>query len=472
MVEASPVVPTSGQRLFSKFCFFMFGAAALFPYNSVLNTLDYFDVTAFPNHTWPARASQAYSTSCLIIQILLIKLGGSIMPSPRMYLGLIACGLLTAMIPASDVIFSDPELGFKVAIVSIVLVGVGNGMAQGSMFGVAGMLGGEELSYTMVGSGAAGVLCFIFAVVSKLSFSEDAAGQQKSVIMFFFISCIWVLSCVFLYVCLERVPWVAAKLENLRRSRVQATSVREVSGSVGPVEPEPEADSKTEPLNRSPPPVQRSHDIAALVDVETPNDDAVTSSELDTNRDNASARGLGAIFADAWPMMVCEMFVFIITFMIFPALSVNWYTDGAAYFPRTKVGQGWFVLCVVGAFQIGDLVGRYMPALGAMLPAWSVKWFVGSRLLLVPVAMLCQHQDQAAFWGNDNVRLLLMFVVAVTNGWASTLAMIYGPDQVKSNAEKEIVGIAMVTSLLGGITVGSYAVALTQIGAPAAPILA
>eukprot|EP00490_Sorites_sp_Unknown_P012485 CAMPEP_0114688832 /NCGR_PEP_ID=MMETSP0191-20121206/63893_1 /TAXON_ID=126664 /ORGANISM="Sorites sp." /LENGTH=416 /DNA_ID=CAMNT_0001976751 /DNA_START=32 /DNA_END=1284 /DNA_ORIENTATION=- len=159
--------------------------------------------------------------------------------------------------------------------------------------------------------------------------------------------------------------------------------------------------------------------------------------------------------------------IFVVTFVVFPGVAASWAPQLEFFTSKGRLGQDWYTTLVVGIFQIFDVVGRSTPQVLEKLgitpsrlciPVWI-------RCLFIPAFMLLQRYPNSlpAPW-QDYLSFLTMALFAASNGWCSTLSMIYGPQQVQHPDEQHRAGVIMELGLIIGIFVGSVLALLTQFG--------
>jgi equilibrative nucleoside transporter 1/2/3 len=156
-------------------------------------------------------------------------------------------------------------------------------------------------------------------------------------------------------------------------------------------------------------------------------------------------RSTREILCDAAPQALNVFGVFFATFVVFPGVSSSWVSS---------TGIRNFVPIATGFFQVGDVVGRVLPSYAerVQLPPSIVRYVVFFRAAVFVPCFLWMRGANAP---TDAVKLLAMLLFAVSNGYTSTLAMMYGPLQVAQKSEREVVGYIMSLALVSGITVGS-----------------
>eukprot|EP00397_Hematodinium_sp_SG-2012_P038004 GEMP01041284.1.p1 GENE.GEMP01041284.1~~GEMP01041284.1.p1 ORF type:complete len:296 (+),score=45.69 GEMP01041284.1:442-1329(+) len=172
------------------------------------------------------------------------------------------------------------------------------------------------------------------------------------------------------------------------------------------------------------------------------------------------------IYRDASPMAVSIFAVFLGTFVVFPSVTTHWQSNSrsaTSFQPR-----------LMAVFQVCDVIGRYAPSAfkSAARHARAARFFVIDsraaivslvflRLLFIPLFIYIQHCGGSL--QNDAWKYISMMLFAFTNGWACSLCMVFGPLQVQSPKERDLIGLVMSFSLTSGIFIGSMLGLLTQV---------
>lgn len=107
-------------------------------------------------------------------------------------------------------------------------------------------------------------------------------------------------------------------------------------------------------------------------------------------------------------------------------------------------------------FNLLDLVGRTGAGFAQLVSKELLPFAATARLLFVPLFALCNVEGsrlhvvfQGAIWP-----IIFMAFMALTNGYLSTLAMIYGPTRV-DGPDRDISGSVMILALTFGLFSGS-----------------
>ncbi|XP_047621886.1 equilibrative nucleoside transporter 3-like [Phacochoerus africanus] len=160
----------------------------------------------------------------------------------------------------------------------------------------------------------------------------------------------------------------------------------------------------------------------------------------------------------------CIIYLFFITSIIFPAISTNIESlgkgSGSPWTTKFFVPLTTFLL-----YNFADLCGRQITA-WIQVPGPRSKVLPGLVLLrtcLVPLFMLCNYQPrvhlQVVVFQSDVYPVLFTSLLGLSNGYLSTLALIYGPKIVPRELA-EATGVVMTFYLCLGLMLGSACSAL------------
>uniref|UniRef100_A0A7S1CGA6 Equilibrative nucleoside transporter 1 n=1 Tax=Bicosoecida sp. CB-2014 TaxID=1486930 RepID=A0A7S1CGA6_9STRA len=155
------------------------------------------------------------------------------------------------------------------------------------------------------------------------------------------------------------------------------------------------------------------------------------------------------VFKRVWPMALVVALNFLVTLSLFPGLTSQMTS------PNFTDQSGWYPIILITLFNCFDFIGR-------TAPRWDAAIFIGPRMLWVPTLLrlifipgfiFCLHH--LYFFTSDFMGYLTMSLMALTNGYFGTLAMMYGPANVDA-VNKERAGTIMVFFLTAGLTAGVW----------------
>lgn len=155
-------------------------------------------------------------------------------------------------------------------------------------------------------------------------------------------------------------------------------------------------------------------------------------------------------------MSISVFFVFWVTLSLFPGITSKIDSTHATLNPHSDSnpnGTGWFGIIMVFVFCLGDLVGRWVPKFQSLVLFGPRGVLVSCVLRLVFFALflvLVKHQLVG-----DAYSYATMFVFALTNGYFSTLSLMFASEAVPAQ-HKEYVGVVTVFALTLGLTAGVW----------------
>ncbi|XP_071514783.1 equilibrative nucleoside transporter 1-like isoform X2 [Panulirus ornatus] len=170
------------------------------------------------------------------------------------------------------------------------------------------------------------------------------------------------------------------------------------------------------------------------------------------------------IFKEIWPVGLSVCGVFAVTLGVFPALCVKIISMSE----DDKWANVFFQPVVTFLlFNVGDYLGRQIAGF-IMWPRRGSKilyLLVTVRLVFIPLFLLCNHTPHSSIpsvFRHDAWYVAFMLLFSLSNGYCSSLCMMYGPKMVSE--EKAEVASSMMAAMLGlGLLTGglsSFAFAL------------
>ncbi|KAG8747042.1 hypothetical protein FRC10_002458 [Ceratobasidium sp. 414] len=172
---------------------------------------------------------------------------------------------------------------------------------------------------------------------------------------------------------------------------------------------------------------------------------------------------------------IAVLYVFVVTLALFPAIttsivSVNSPTRSSIFNPLV------FSALHFLNFNLADFVGRALASIKPISPTSDKSLLVYSlaRTAFIPLILLCNVQHKPRFnlidkiqlghkpyFNSDILYMLVLFVFGVTNGHASTLALMAAPSKVLNPRlelyESKTAARIAQFCLVGGLVVGSAA---------------
>eukprot|EP00922_Rhytidocystis_sp_ex-Travisia-forbesii_P016902 GHVS01025223.1.p1 GENE.GHVS01025223.1~~GHVS01025223.1.p1 ORF type:complete len:250 (+),score=50.83 GHVS01025223.1:102-752(+) len=164
------------------------------------------------------------------------------------------------------------------------------------------------------------------------------------------------------------------------------------------------------------------------------------------------------LFKKAWQQIVALFLTLFVTLQMFPNVGpIKWGDTGS------------LMVVMVGMFQVGDFIGRYLPNAGrwlgrvVTLSPSAVFPLSLCRVVFIPLFMVCYKYGEGGAGGGSNAvlgstgfHIVLMLVMAVTNGWLCSLCLVYVPNKLETVDDKGAACSLAVLLMLVGIVAGVW----------------
>lgn len=349
----------------------------------------------------------AFNYPSLFTLVLSVRYAANFSIGSRLVVVLSVCLAALVLTPLLPLLHLAREAEKWVLLVLVFCTGVATGVNFGTTLGFASMCPSSCVTAAMSGIGAGGVFAGALRILTKVSLPDTTAGTRESIVIFFSLAAAILLGCLVVYTLMRSNAYVqhyiaadvAAKAEE--HQPLLADDVREMPGVVAP---------------------------------------AGESGRVGP----ASAR---VVLSKLWPQALCAFGVFFVTLTLFPGVTASIKPSGKL------LGQGWFTVLLIAEFQLGDFLGRALPQLLICLNETSLAYVVVLRLAFFPLflfsAGISGYQPFRADW----IPFAVMGAFSLSNGYAGTLAMIFGPSRVAPH-ERELAGLIMSLALNAGVTLG------------------
>ncbi|KAL1771908.1 equilibrative nucleoside transporter 3 [Sigmodon hispidus] len=413
--------------------FFSLGIGGLLPWNFFVTAKEYW---AFKLHNCSSQASwkdaedtdilnyfESYlavastvpSLLCLVVNFLLVN---RVQVHVRVLASLsVSLAIFVVMIVLVKVDTSSWTRGFfSVTIVCMAIVSSSSTIFNSSVYGLTGSFPMRN-AQALISGGAMGGTVSAVASLVDLAASSDV---RDSALAFFLTAAVFLGLCMGLYLLLPR-------LEYARYYMRPVAPVHVFSGEDNP-----------------------SQDTSSVA----PGSRVV------------HAPPLGPIVKKTAGLGFCTISLYFVTALIFPAISTNIQSM------HKGTGSPWtskfFVpLTVFLLFNFADLCGRQITA-WIQVPGPRSKVLPGLALLrvcLVPLFLLCNYQPRShlavVLFQSDIYPVLFTCLLGLSNGYLTTLVLIYGPKIVPRELA-EATGVVMSFYMSVGLMLGSACAALLE----------
>lgn len=381
-------------------CFLLLGLGTLLPWNFFITAQSYWDFKLEnKTHANASRTDlQEYYTPlqvCLsqipnFIFLFINALFSHKLPQRvRLLVSLVFMILLFCITTAlTQINTNDWQLGFFImTMIIIILINSAGAVFQGGLFGVAGMFPEKYMTAVVAGQALGGVFASGARIVSLSVGAQDA----NSAFIYFMIAVIVMIFTLLAYLYMSKTDFYK-HYTNCQK---------------------PEKGSSDAP-----------------------------KSEMTFN-DQVK------IFKEIWPLGVSVWGVFAVTLGAFPALCVKIISTSE---DETWSGTYFQPVVTFLLFNIGDYIGRQVAGF-LMWPrrgSWLLYVMVAIRLVFIPLFLLCNHNPLSAIpivFAHDSWYILFMLLFSLSNGYCSSLCMMYGPKVVSE--DKAEVASSMMAAMLG-----------------------
>ncbi|XP_005882788.1 PREDICTED: equilibrative nucleoside transporter 3 [Myotis brandtii] len=433
--RSPPSLPRPEDRFNGAYIiFFSLGIGGLLPWNFFVTAKDYW-IFKLRNCSSPAPGETPEDSDILNYFESYLSIASTV-PS---VLCLVANFLLVNRVPVHVRVLASLSVMLAIFVVMTVLVKVDTSSWTRSFFAVTiacmailsgtstvfnssvfGMTGSFPMrnSQALISGGAMGGTISAVASLVDLALSNDVTD---STLAFFLTADVFLGLCIGLYLLLPRLEYARYYMRPVWPAHVY-------SG-----EEQPGQDSPTAPLAAPRPSSSPTPPLRPIL---------------------KKTAGLG----------FCIIYLLFITSIIFPAVSTNIESldkdSGSPWTTKFFVPLTAFLL-----FNFSDLCGRQITA-WIQVPGPRSKVLPGLVLLrtgLVPLFVFCNYQPrvhlQTVVFPSDIYPMLFSSLLGLSNGYLSTLALIYGP-KIVSRELAEATGVVMSFYMYLGLVLGSACSAL------------
>jgi len=406
--------------------FFSFGVAALLPWNCLLSSMGFLDLSVFKGLGWTLVLTPLYMTSSLLTQLLLLFVGYKVptklMLSVSLSLGLVGALMLLFLCSITARDMMDNTVRFQCTLCTCLGLGiVSNGMLQSSAGMLATVLMPEHGSLPAMysnGMAVAGVLSFVVS----LGVTAAAGGGYSIDALFAVLALTFVVS-LFDFVRIARNGLV----RDIQKNRLDTNALTRLNletASAGSGSPQ------------------------AFGGLASPGSPSRLSRAI------SRSSVVSGTLRREWEQQLNLFINYAQTFLVFPVVSSKWNCSGDWVAAET------YGLIIVSVFQLGDLTGRLFcscPSFVERCPSGDKLWVVVmARTVFLPFFFLSWRVPSGLAWlfGSSAFHIGLMIVFSLTNGALTSLAFLRGSAGTQAE-DRDIVGRALPLAISIGIVAGS-----------------
>ena len=388
--------------------FFIQGIGMLLPWNFFITAKSYFDYKLKDDVHLDSKFENAFALSSMFPNVISLFL--NIFLTGRLSRGLrvITCLMIMLLTFILTVILVKvdteqwTDIFYAVTIFSVVIINLSAGIYQGTIFGVAGIMGSKYMQAIMSGQALAGIFAAIADLISKLADSDGKQPTLSAFVYFLTAAVVILLTCA-AYLVLANLPRMKFYFQRAKRN----------------------------------------------------NSNTVVSSKLDKEQFPQVPYLL--IVRQILRLALSVCLVFCVTLTMFPAIiskieSVN-QGDGSKWtnelFPT--------LVCFL-IFNCGDWCGRIIAGYIQIVSSTGVglPLLCLSRIVFIPLFLLCNIKNSylPLLFKHDAYPVVLNVLFSITNGYLGSLCMMFGPRLVKIEYA-ETAGTIMSLFLTIGLTLGA-----------------
>jgi hypothetical protein len=153
---------------------------------------------------------------------------------------------------------------------------------------------------------------------------------------------------------------------------------------------------------------------------------------------------------------LAAMFTFTVTLSVFPALTVFLQSQSRCKESSPRLLNDLYVPLFFLLYNAGDFTGRVLAGWVQALGPRSILPAALARAAFVPLFLLCNNANSQlpVVFASDAWPISFMVLMAVSNGYVASSAMMLGPSLVDSR-DKNLAGTVMIFTLTLGLMIGS-----------------
>ena len=430
----------------------MVGVGLLLPWNTFITAVDLF-THLYPGINMEFLFAIFYNAPNFVILMVMIKWGHKVPYTIGIIVPLAISTVILVIVPIQALLLPMyASLGLTLLCVSI--TGTSTGILFAATFGMAALFPGRYTQSLMSGIGVAGIIVAAIRILTKLALPANTEGLIISSLIYFAIAAFVVLIAILCFFIFRYSPY--ARYYFRRAARTVEYDESEIlyndsnnndpdNKETAPLRPKDDNDPIDVIITDAEKGIPQDSDVIVK---STPPDagDALLESNNESGEPKAK---ILSVLAQLWPQALNVFMVFLVTLALFPSV--------VTIIPSTWNMPSWFPILIVTLFMIFDFVGRTLPR-WQLFVVVSPKWLwalVWSRLIFFPLFILCVRPK---LFMADGWAYGFMVIFALSNGYAGSLAMMYGPNCVR-NHEKALGGSIMAYFLNMGVLFGSFVAA-------------
>jgi len=427
--------PDGGLKM--EICFIIFGVGSLLAWNAILS-----DISFFMNYQGEYDPSTSFSfcnfVLNIIFQLIMIWKKQLLSYKVQLIFGLIASIISLVILPIVVISFEKNSLtGFILSAGIVLIQGLVNAFCSSGFFGLASFFPREMIISLSTGQGISGILMNIigYIVLMAVNTGNEDDDAKLGAIIFFSISGL------ILFITLIALL-IAFKTEYFR---FYLGNTKEFENKLQKIENEIENQAITTTSTAS----QNNEEL--LVKEKQPEEEKKEKKEITFLE----------IFKRLYEIDLLSCFIYIITFALFPAVSIS-----QRLFKTGKYRQ----ITIITIYNVGDTIGRSIMSAITFTKNLAYIIICGRSILVLALILNFYFDMKLGMDPTLSSILLIVYVtiLAITNGMGTTiclgLAPSMVPDAMKGRAGSSVSFFNILGIFLGTIVAFMTKYIINQIG--------
>ena len=427
--------PDGGLKM--EICFIIFGVGSLLAWNAILS-----DISFFMNYQGEYDPSTSFSfcnfVLNIIFQLIMIWKKQLLSYKVQLIFGLIASIISLVILPIVVISFEKNSLtGFILSAGIVLIQGLVNAFCSSGFFGLASFFPREMIISLSTGQGISGILMNIigYIVLMAVNTGNEDDDAKLGAIIFFSISGLILLIALI-------VLLIAFKTEYFR---FYLGNTKEFENKLQKIENEIENQAITTTSTAS----QNNEEL--LVKEKQPEEEKEEKKEITFLE----------IFKRLYEIDLLSCFIYIITFALFPAVSIS-----QRLFKTGKYRQ----ITIITIYNVGDTIGRSIMSAITFTKNLAYIIICGRSILVLALILNFYFDMKLGMDPTLSSILLIVYVtiLAITNGMGTTiclgLAPSMVPDAMKGRAGSSVSFFNILGIFLGTIVAFMTKYIINQIG--------
>ncbi|RKP05012.1 nucleoside transporter-domain-containing protein [Thamnocephalis sphaerospora] len=428
--------------------FFLLGLSQLLPWNVFMTASEYFRLSfqgsAFVDN-FANYFSGGYNFAGLAGTVLAVySLRTASKSRWIIYSSLVnvAAFAIVAVVALTDAL--GPDTFFALALLLISITGVCTAYLQSGGFALASLFPPIYTQAIMSGQGVAGLAPSLIQLFNALTVPLDSEDPYDGALLESRADARWR---AFLYFVLALIAILVSLAGYIQLRQLPIYKHYASNHSVNVVEAESGSPGVTSQIEED--------DRVQIDDATSRMQDGEASEQAVAAPEHSSLQVLWSIRT----LALAVFLIFFVTLSVFPAITVSVVPGDSEMQPRRNL----FVAIHFVVYSAGDWLGRTLPTF--LRPRFlssdrSLLTATIARILLLPLLLLTNVKTASRWYApritGDQTFMLLVAILAITNGWFSSLAMMRGPLRVRT-LDRPQAGTLMVLVMVLGLATGSWA---------------